>query len=121
MWAGIDEEVVRAASAAALGWLARTGCTTSTDHHYVFPRGAGDLLAAEVDAAAAVGLRFHPTRGSMDLGRSQGGLPPDSVVEDLDAVLAATEAAITASTTRRRMPWCASRSPRARRSPSPAS
>jgi cytosine/adenosine deaminase-related metal-dependent hydrolase len=95
VWAGLDEEVVRAAAAAALGWLARTGCTTSTDHHYVFPAGAGDLLAAEVSSAAAVGLRFHPTRGSMDLGRSQGGLPPDSVVEDLDAVLSATEEAIT--------------------------
>jgi cytosine/adenosine deaminase-related metal-dependent hydrolase len=95
VWAGLDEEVVRAASAAALGWLARTGCTTSTDHHYVFPAGAGDLLAAEIGSAAAVGLRFHPTRGAMDLGASQGGLPPDSVVEDLDAVLAATEAAIT--------------------------
>lgn len=95
VWAGIDEETVRASAAAALGWLARTGCTTSTDHHYVFPRGAGDLLAAEVAAAAAVGLRFHPTRGSMDLGASQGGLPPDSVVEDLDEVLTATEDAIT--------------------------
>ena len=95
VWAGIDEEVVRSAPAAALGWLARTGCTTSTDHHYVFPAGAGDLLGAEVASAAAVGLRFHPTRGSMDLGRSQGGLPPDAVVEDLDVVLAATEEAIT--------------------------
>ncbi|HVD29519.1 MAG TPA: 8-oxoguanine deaminase [Mycobacteriales bacterium] len=95
VWAGLDEGVVRAASAAALGWLARTGCTTSTDHHYVFPAGGGDLLAAEIGSAAAVGLRFHPTRGAMDLGASQGGLPPDSVVEDLDTVLAATEAAIT--------------------------
>ena len=74
--------------------LARSGCTTSTDHHYVFPRGAGDLLAAEIDAAASVGLRFHPCRGSMDLGRSSGGLPPDEVVEDRDVILAATEAAI---------------------------
>jgi 8-oxoguanine deaminase len=95
VWAGIDEEVVRAASAAGLGWLARSGCTTSSDHHYVFPSGGGDLLAAEVDAAARVGLRFHPSRGSMDLGASQGGLPPDSVVEDIDAVLDATESAIT--------------------------
>lgn len=91
VWAGIDEEVVRASAAAALGWLARTGTTTSTDHHYVFPSGGGDLIAAEIAAAAAVGLRFHPTRGSMDLGRSQGGLPPDSVVEDLDAILTATQ------------------------------
>ncbi len=91
VWAGIDEEVVRASAAAALGWLARTGATTSTDHHYVFPSDGGDLIAAEVGAAASVGLRFHPTRGSMDLGRSQGGLPPDSVVEDLDAILTATQ------------------------------
>lgn len=95
VWEGLDEEVVRAAAAAALGWLARTGCTTSTDHHYVFPRDGGDLLASEVSAAAAVGLRFHPTRGSMDLGASQGGLPPDSVVEDLDEILSATEDAIS--------------------------
>ena len=60
----------------------------------MFPRGGGDLLAAEIEAARSVGLRFHPTRGSMDLGESDGGLPPDHVVEDLDAVLLATEAAI---------------------------
>jgi len=94
VWARIDEDVVRAASAAALGWSARTGCTTSTDHHYVFPHGGGDLLGAAVDSARRVGLRFHPTRGSMDLGARDGGLPPDSVVEDVDAILAATEAAI---------------------------
>ncbi|MGH3413633.1 MAG: 8-oxoguanine deaminase [Marmoricola sp.] len=94
VWAGIDEETVHAATRGALAWLARTGCTASTDHHYVFPRGGGDLLAAEIEAARSVGLRFHPTRGSMDLGRSSGGLPPDHVVEDRDAVLAATEAAV---------------------------
>lgn len=94
VWAGIDEEVVRSAASAALGWLARTGCTTTTDHHYVFPRDGGDLFAAEVGAAAAVGLRFHPSRGSMDLGRSRGGLPPDSVVEDVEEILTATELAI---------------------------
>jgi cytosine/adenosine deaminase-related metal-dependent hydrolase len=71
-----------------------TGCTTTTDHHYVFPRGGGDLLAAEIAAAGEVGLRFHPTRGSMDLGRSDGGLPPDHIVEDAEEILAATEAAI---------------------------
>lgn len=94
VWARIDADVVRVAATAALAHLARTGCTTSTDHHYVFPRGGGDVLGATVDAARAVGLRFHPTRGSMDLGRSDGGLPPDEVVEDRDTVLAATEAAI---------------------------
>ena len=95
VWARIDEQVVRDAATAALAWLARTGCTTSTDHHYVFPRGGGDVLGATVAAARAVGLRFHPTRGSMDLGESSGGLPPDDVVEDIDAILAATDAAIS--------------------------
>jgi cytosine/adenosine deaminase-related metal-dependent hydrolase len=94
VWAGFDEEVVHAAAAAGLGWLALTGATTSSDHHYLHPRDGGDLLAAEIAAARRIGLRFHPARGSMDLGRSNGGLPPDHVVEDRDAVLAATEAAI---------------------------
>ena len=94
VWAGLDADLVRTAATGALAWLARSGCTTTTDHHYVFPRGGGDLLAAEIDAACRVGLRFHPTRGSMDLGRSQGGLPPDSVVEDREEILAATASAI---------------------------
>lgn len=94
VWAGLDADVVGAASAAGLGWLARTGCTTTTDHHYVFPSDGGDVLAAEIESARQVGLRFHPCRGSMDLGRSAGGLPPDEVVEDTDAALAATAAAI---------------------------
>ncbi|MET0189742.1 MAG: amidohydrolase family protein, partial [Pseudonocardia sediminis] len=94
VWAGIDEHAVHTGATGALARLALTGCTTSTDHHYVFPREGGDLLGAEILAASQVGLRFHPTRGSMDLGRSKGGLPPDSVVEDIDAILTATEAAI---------------------------
>jgi cytosine/adenosine deaminase-related metal-dependent hydrolase len=94
VWARIDEEIVEAASAAGLGWLALSGCTTSTDHHYVFPRGAGDLFGASVAGAERIGLRFHPTRGSMDLGASAGGLPPDELVEDTEAALAATEVAI---------------------------
>ena len=94
VWAGIDEEIVAAAATAALAWLARTGCTTTMDHHYLFPPGAGDLLGATIEAARDVGLRFHPTRGSMDLGASAGGLPPDDVVEDRDTIMAATQAAI---------------------------
>jgi cytosine/adenosine deaminase-related metal-dependent hydrolase len=94
VWAGIDEQAVNVAARGALTWLARSGCTTSSDHHYVFPRSGGDLFAAEVEAARSVGLRFHPCRGSMDLGRSRGGLPPDDVVEDRDAVLTETEATI---------------------------
>ncbi|MGW5309076.1 8-oxoguanine deaminase [Nocardia thailandica] len=96
VWSRIDEKSVGIAATGALVSLARTGCTTTADHHYVFPRGGGDLLAAEIGAAAEVGLRFHPTRGSMDLGRSQGGLPPDEVVESLDAILAASEQAVRA-------------------------
>ncbi|WP_216917368.1 8-oxoguanine deaminase [Nocardia noduli] len=95
VWAGIDEESVRIAATGALAALARTGCTTTTDHHYVFPSAGGDLLGAEIVAAADVGLRFHPCRGSMDLGASSGGLPPDDVVESLDAILAASADAIS--------------------------
>ena len=94
VWAAMDAGIVGAAATAGLGWLARSGCTTTTDHHYVFPRRGGDVLGATIDAAGEVGLRFHPTRGSMDLGQSSGGLPPDDVVESLDEVLAATQAAI---------------------------
>ncbi len=72
VWEGLDEDVVGAAAAAGLGWLARTGCTSTTDHHYVFPRDGGDVLGATVEAAREVGLRFHPTRGSMDLGPFPG-------------------------------------------------
>jgi cytosine/adenosine deaminase-related metal-dependent hydrolase len=94
VWAGLDEDAVRVGATGALVQLARTGCTTTTDHHYVFPVDGGDLLGAEIEAARVVGLRFLPTRGSMDLGRSRGGLPPDHVVEDLDTILTATSDAI---------------------------
>ncbi|MGW7682502.1 8-oxoguanine deaminase [Kribbella sp. NPDC054772] len=94
VWSRITEESVDVAARASLAQLARTGCTTAADHHYVFPRGGGDLLAAEITAAQEIGLRFHPARGSMDRGQKDGGLPPDSVVEDRDEILAATEAAI---------------------------
>ncbi len=94
VWAGIDEETVEASAAANLGWMALSGCTLSTDHHYVFPRAGGDVLGATITAARTIGLRFHPTRGSMDLGVAAGGLPPESVVESTDVALAATAAAI---------------------------
>ena len=95
VWTRLTDELVHAAAAANLGWLALTGCTLSSDHHYVFPSGAGDLLAAEIAAAQRIGVRFHPARGSMNLGRSKGGLPPDEAVEEHDAILAATADAIT--------------------------
>ena len=94
IWARIDADTVHAGASANLGWLALSGCSTSTDHHYVFPKAGGDLLEATISAALEIGVRFHPCRGSMDLGESAGGLPPDSVVEDREAILIATEAAI---------------------------
>jgi cytosine/adenosine deaminase-related metal-dependent hydrolase len=94
VWGGIDADIVRVAATGSLAWLARSGCTTASDHHYVFPRDGGDVFAAEIEAATTVGLRFHPCRGSMDLGRSKGGLPPDRIVEDRDEILTATQAAI---------------------------
>ena len=96
VWAGVDVAWVRAAAAVGLAELALSGCTTTTDHHYVFPNGRSGILEAEVDVARQLGLRFHPCRGSMDLGRSQGGLPPDEIVEETDDVLARTDEAITA-------------------------
>jgi cytosine/adenosine deaminase-related metal-dependent hydrolase len=71
--------------------LLLSGCTLSTDHHYVFPHGKPGIFEALVETARELGLRFHPCRGSMSLGESKGGLPPDSVVEDEDAILAHTE------------------------------
>jgi cytosine/adenosine deaminase-related metal-dependent hydrolase len=94
-WALVTAELEHAGALGALCALATSGCTTTMDHQYVFPKEGGDLLAAEIEAAARVGLRFHPARGSMDLGASAGGLPPDDVVEDTDAALAATDEAIS--------------------------
>ena len=94
VWGHLDAATVDAAARAALAALARSGCGTSTDHHYIFPRDGGDLLAVEIEAARTTGLRFHPCRGGMDLGRSDGGLPPDHIVEDRDEILAACAAAI---------------------------
>jgi 8-oxoguanine deaminase len=94
VWAHVDDEIEWAAARAGLAALARSGCSTTTDHHYVFPAGAGDLLEVEVKAAASIGVRFHPCRGSMDLGQSSGGLPPDEIIEDRDAILTASEDAV---------------------------
>lgn len=90
VWARMDAEVVYGAASAGLGWMALTGCTTSSDHHYIFPKGRGDLFEAEVRAAQEIGLRFQPCRGSMDRGQSDGGLPPDEVVESRDEILSHT-------------------------------
>ena len=90
-WAGIDAEAEYAAARTGLAELALSGCSTVFDHHYVFPRGRAGLIEAEVQAARELGVRIVASRGSMDLGASDGGLPPDELVEDIDAVLADTE------------------------------
>ena len=94
VWGRLSVEDVRAAALVGLGELAATGCTTASDHHYLVPRGDDTVFDAIVDAAGEVGLRLHLSRGSMDLGESLGGLPPDHVVEDRDAILASTESVI---------------------------
>ncbi len=93
VWAAIDEEAEYAAARCGLAELALSGCTTVFDHHYLFPPGRQGLLEAEIRAARELGVRIVASRGSMDLGESDGGLPPDSIVEERDEVLSATEAA----------------------------
>ena len=88
LWQYIDEEAIYESAWVGLAELALGGCTTSTDHLYVHPVGAGDLLAAEIKAAGELGFRFHPTYGSMSLSEKDGGLPPDSVVRNDDEILA---------------------------------
>ena len=91
VWAGIDAESEYAAARTGLAELALSGCTTVFDHHYVFPRDQSGLADALVRAADDVGVGLVFGRGSMDLGESDGGLPPDSLVEDLDTILQQTE------------------------------
>ena len=87
IWKYLDADVVRLSSLVGMGELLKHGCTTCFDHHYVFPRGSGDLLGAQFAAADELGMRFHASRGSMDLSVKDGGLPPDSVVQTVDEIL----------------------------------
>ncbi|HMK07873.1 MAG TPA: amidohydrolase family protein, partial [Anaerolineales bacterium] len=86
IWARLTPEAVRLSTQVGLAELALSGCTTASDHLYLFPNGA--RLDDEIEAAGAIGLRLHASRGSMSLGESRGGLPPDSVVESETAILA---------------------------------
>ncbi len=88
IWKGLDREVVRFSSLTGMGELMKHGCTTCFDHHYVFPAGAGDLLGAQFAAAEELGIRMVASRGSMDLSRKDGGLPPDSLVQTVDEIMA---------------------------------
>ena len=95
VWKHLDEEAVYYASMLAMAELLKTGCTTSTDHHYVYPQNvSGDLIGAQFKAAANLGMRLSPTRGSMSLSKKDGGLPPDNVVQTEDEILKDSERVI---------------------------
>jgi len=88
VWRELDPEAVEVSTRVGLGELLLSGCTTTTDHFYVFPKGApAEFLDVEIDTAREMGVRFHPTRGSMSRGRSDGGLPPDDVVQKPEEIL----------------------------------
>jgi cytosine/adenosine deaminase-related metal-dependent hydrolase len=88
IWRELDTEAIEVSTQVGVGELLLSGCTTTTDHFYVFPRGAPqEFLDVEIEVALGLGARFHPTRGSMSRGRSQGGLPPDDVVQDPETIL----------------------------------
>jgi 8-oxoguanine deaminase len=91
IWARIGDEGFFHAALVGMAELMLSGCTTTTDHQYLFPRGTGKILDAQIEAARQIGIRFHPTRGSMSLSEKDGGLPPDSVVQDEDEILADSE------------------------------
>lgn len=88
VWRELSEEAVEVSTRVGVGELLLSGCTTTSDHFYVFPRKASrELLDVEIETARKLGIRFHPTRGSMSRGKSKGGLPPDDVVQDPEEIL----------------------------------
>jgi len=89
IWARITPEMIRVSTLTAMAELLLSGCTTSSDHLYLYPNGS--RLDDSLEAAAQIGMRFHASRGAMSVGRSQGGLPPDSLVEDEAAILRDTQ------------------------------
>jgi len=95
-WAGLDDEAIYLSTQLGMVELMLSGCTTTTDHHYVFPKRALQGIDVQIEAARNTGMRFHPTRGSMSLSVKDGGLPPDAVVQDEDASLADSERLIKA-------------------------
>ena len=92
IWRGLDEDCIYDSSLIGIGELMRYGCTTFMDHHYVFPRtGSEHFIDQQFRAADTLGVRFHATRGSMSRGKSDGGLPPDDLVQDVDTILSDSE------------------------------
>ena len=96
IWAGIDEEGIYASTQVGLAELLLSGCTTSSDHLYLHPRGHETLTDVEIEAAANLGVRFHATRGSMDLSEDDGGLPPREVTQRAETVLHDCERVVAA-------------------------
>lgn len=88
IWKNLDETVVMNTSLVGMGELLKHGCTTCFDHHYVFPHGTHALIDTQFEAAKKLGIRMHASRGSMSLSKKDGGLPPDSVVQTTDEILA---------------------------------
>ena len=91
VWARLTPEALRLGVTVAMSELLLSGCTTTTDHHYIFPAGLEDAVDIEVEVARRLGLRVLLTRGSMNRSQRDGGLPPDSVVQDEDTILADSE------------------------------
>ena len=89
IWAGLTPEMIRVSTLTAMAELIMSGCTTSSDHLYIYPNGT--RLDDSIEAAATIGMRFHAARGSMSVGESQGGLPPDRLVENEDTILRDTQ------------------------------
>lgn len=87
IWKGLGTDTIRLSSTVGMGELMKNGCTTIFDHHYVFPKNAGDLIGAQCQAAKDLGVRMHFSRGSMDLSKKDGGLPPDTVVQTVDEIM----------------------------------
>ena len=94
IWREISPRAVNISTKVAMAELLLTGCTTTSDQFYVFPWGTDGLMEAEMTAAKEMGMRFHPCRGSMSRGRSEGGLPPDEVVQDEKTIMRETESTI---------------------------
>lgn len=87
IWKNLNEKIIRFSTMVGCGELLKHGCTTCFDHNYVFPKDSGDLMGVQFAAAGELGIRFHASRGSMDLSKKDGGLPPDSVVQSVDEIM----------------------------------
>ncbi len=98
VWSRLTPEAMRLGTRLALTELLMSGVTTTSDHHYLFPAGLDDAMDIQVDEARSLGLRMTVTRGSMNLSQKDGGLPPDSVVQDEDTILADCERVIASIT-----------------------